>query len=26
VFISPDKDFGSMRPAFEVMLRTLQVK
>jgi hypothetical protein len=26
VLISPDKDFGSMRPAFEAMLRTLQVK
>ncbi len=26
VFISPDKDFGSMRPAFEGMVRTLQVK
>ncbi len=26
IFISPDKDFGSMRPAFEQMLRTLQVK
>lgn len=26
VFISPDKDFGPMRPAFEGMLRTLQVK
>lgn len=26
VFISPDKDFGTMRPAFESMLRTLQVK
>jgi Zn-dependent protease with chaperone function len=26
VFISPDKDFGSMRPAFETMLRTLQLK
>jgi hypothetical protein len=26
VFISPDKEFGSMRPAFEAMLRTLQVK
>jgi hypothetical protein len=26
VFISPDKDFGSMRPTFETMLRTLQVK
>ena len=26
VFISPDKDFGTMRPAFEAMLRTLQVK
>jgi hypothetical protein len=26
VFISPDKDFASMRPAFEGMLRTLQVK
>ncbi len=26
VFISPDKDFGSMRPTFEAMLRTLQVK
>jgi hypothetical protein len=26
VFISPDKDFGPMRPAFEAMLRTVQVK
>lgn len=26
VFISPDKDFGSMRPAFEGMLRTVQVR
>jgi hypothetical protein len=26
VFISPDKDFGAMRPAFEEMLRTMQVK
>jgi beta-barrel assembly-enhancing protease len=26
VFISPDKDFGTMRPTFEAMLRTLQVK
>jgi hypothetical protein len=26
VCISPDKEFGSMRPAFEAMLRTLQVK
>lgn len=26
VFISPDKDFGSMRPAFETMLRTLKMK
>jgi beta-barrel assembly-enhancing protease len=26
IFISPDKDFGSMRPAFETMLRTLQLK
>lgn len=26
VFISPDKDFGAMRPAFEAMVRTLQVK
>jgi len=26
VFISPDKDFGSMRPTFEEMLRTLRVK
>ena len=26
VFISPDKDFGSMRPTFEAMLRTLQVR
>jgi len=26
VFISPDKDFGAMRPAFEGMLRTLQLK
>jgi Zn-dependent protease with chaperone function len=26
VFISPDKDFASMRPAFEGMLRTLQLK
>jgi Zn-dependent protease with chaperone function len=26
VFISPDKDFASLRPAFEGMLRTLQVR
>lgn len=26
VFISPDKKFGELRPAFEAMLRTLQVK
>jgi hypothetical protein len=26
VFISPDEDFGPMRPVFEAMLRTLQVK
>jgi len=26
VFISPDKDFGAMRPAFEAMLRTLRVR
>jgi hypothetical protein len=26
VFISPDKEFGQMRPAFEAMLRTLQLK
>ena len=26
IFISPDKDFGSMRPAFEQMLRTLQLR
>ena len=26
VFISPDKDFGAMRPAFEGMVRTLRVK
>jgi hypothetical protein len=26
VFISPDRDFGSMRPTFEAMLRTLQVR
>ena len=26
VFISPDKEFGAMRPAFEAMLRTVQVK
>lgn len=26
IFISPDKDFGSMRPAFEAMLRTLQIR
>jgi hypothetical protein len=26
VFISPDRDFGAMRPAFEGMLRTLQVR
>jgi len=26
VFISPDKEFGELRPAFEAMLRTLQVK
>jgi len=26
IFISPDRDFGSMRPTFEAMLRTLQVK
>ena len=26
IFISPDKDFGPMRPAFEAMLRTLQLR
>ena len=26
VFISPDKDFATLRPAFEQMLRTLKVK
>ncbi len=26
VFIAPDKDFGSMRPAFENMLKSIQVK
>jgi len=26
VFISPDKDFGTLRPTFEQMLRTLRVK
>jgi len=26
VFISPDRDFAGMRPAFEAMLRTLKVK
>jgi hypothetical protein len=26
VFISPDKDFPAMRPAFEAMLRTLSLK
>jgi beta-barrel assembly-enhancing protease len=26
VFISPDKEFGELRPAFEGMLRTVQVK
>jgi Zn-dependent protease with chaperone function len=26
VFISPDKEFGELRPAFEAMLRTLQLK
>jgi Zn-dependent protease with chaperone function len=26
VFISPDQEFGAMRPAFEAMLRTLRVK
>lgn len=26
VFISPDKEFGTLRPAFEQMLRTLKVK
>jgi hypothetical protein len=26
VFISPDREFGAMRPAFEQMLRTLQVR
>ena len=26
VFISPDKDFASLRPTFEQMLRTLKVK
>jgi hypothetical protein len=26
IFISPDKNFGAMRPAFEQMLRTLQVR
>lgn len=26
IFISPDKEFGAMRPAFEAMLRTLQMR
>jgi Zn-dependent protease with chaperone function len=26
IFISPDKDFGSMRPAFEAMLRTFKLQ
>ena len=26
VFISPDKEFGAMRPAFEAMVRTLQMR
>ncbi len=26
VFVSPDKEFGRLRPAFEAMLRTLQLK
>jgi hypothetical protein len=26
VFISPDKDFGTMRPTFEQMLKTMRVK
>jgi hypothetical protein len=26
VFISPGKDFGKMRPAFESMLRTIQLR
>ena len=26
VFIAPDKDFGTLRPTFEQMLRTLKVK
>ena len=26
VFICPDKDFGSMRPSFEAMLRTLKLR
>ena len=26
IFISPDKEFGAMRPAFEAMLRTLQIR
>jgi len=26
VFISPDKDFESMRPTFEQMLKTVRVK
>jgi hypothetical protein len=26
VFISPDKDFNSLRPTFEQMLRTLKVR
>jgi hypothetical protein len=26
VFIAPDKDFGTMRPAFEQMLKTLRLK
>src|SRR5258708_6025943 len=26
IFISPDKDFGTMRPAFEHMLRTLRLR
>jgi len=26
VFISPDRDFSSMRPTFEKMLKSLQLK
>ncbi len=26
VFIAPEKDFGSFRPAFEQMLRSLQLR